>query len=111
MNDGRSDRRGRPWLRQAGAAAVAGLALLVAACGGGGSAATPTGGSPSLSAITTQALAYAKCMRSHGIVNFPDPAESSQNISFNLTGTRIDQNSAQFKAANKACQTFPPGGP
>jgi hypothetical protein len=182
MNDGSSVRRGRPWLRRAGAAAVTGLALLVAACGGGSSAAPPAVGSQGLSAITTQALAYAKCMRSHGIpnfpdptvhdnaqsqsvafgmpsgveahspqylsaaklcqkqtgfghispaqlqqgmnamlkyaecmrshgiTNFPDPAENRQNISFNFTGTGLDQNSPQFKAANKACQTFLPGG-
>jgi hypothetical protein len=50
------------------AAVVAGLALLVAACGGGGSSTT---------AATTTAqndpLAFARCMRAHGLSGWPDP--------------------------------------
>ncbi len=55
-------------------------------------------------------LKYAECMRSHGIANFPDPQEHSQNIGFSLTGTGIDQNSSRFKAAQSTCQALLPGG-
>lgn len=45
-------------------------------------------------------IAYAKCMRSHGVTNFPDPDPSTGN-SFNLQG--IDVNSSQVQSANTAC--------
>jgi hypothetical protein len=78
----------------------------VAACGGGGSSAPP--GSPQgLAGGTAQALAYAKCMRSHGIPNFPDPTVhdtgQSQGLGFNVPSS-VDQNSAQYQSANKTCQ-------
>ena len=56
-------------------AAVATLALL-AGCGGGGSPGAGSGG-PSTTAGTTGtengALAFARCMRSHGLPKWPDP--------------------------------------
>jgi hypothetical protein len=45
-------------------------------------------------------IAYAKCMRSHGVAKFPDPDPSSGD-SFDLQG--IDVNSSQVQAADKAC--------
>src|SRR5438067_6036435 len=62
--------------------AVASLALLAAGCGGGGSVGVASGASSTTTqtgATTTQngrataALALARCMRSHGIPNWPDP--------------------------------------
>jgi hypothetical protein len=47
-----------------------------------------------------QDIAYAKCMRSHGLTNFPDP-DPNTGDSFNLQG--IDVNSSQVQSANKAC--------
>jgi hypothetical protein len=106
MNAGSSDRHGRPWLRQAGAAAVAGIALLVTACGGGGSAATSTG-PPTLQSLTAQALAYAKCMRGHGISGFPDPTVQdnahSKGVGFSMP-SGVDTHSQQFQSASKLCQ-------
>src|SRR5260370_34299274 len=53
-------------------------AVLVTACGGGSSpGASATGGSTRAQA----ALAYARCMRSHGVPDFPDP---DSNGNFNL---------------------------
>jgi hypothetical protein len=54
------DSHRRPW-RAVVPAAAAGIALLAAACGGGSSLPTATG-PPDFQ----KALAYAKCMRSHG---------------------------------------------
>jgi hypothetical protein len=109
MKDDTSDRRGWPGLRHASAAAaLAGLALLAAACGGGSSPASSAGGTLSLSSLTTQALAYAKCMRAHGITNFPDPtvhdSATSKGVGFNL-GAGVDTHSPQFQSASKRCQT------
>jgi hypothetical protein len=64
--------------------AVAALSLLVAGCGGGGSRgvariASSTTVSTTAATTTVQtgslagALAFARCMRSHGIPNWPDP--------------------------------------
>jgi hypothetical protein len=105
--NGRRRRRRRPragW-RRAGslAAAITGAALLTSACGGSSSS---TAGPLSLSGVTDQALAYAKCMRAHGISNFPDPTvqdnAKGKGVGFSITG--IDRNSAQFVSASKLCQ-------
>ena len=83
----------RPWLRQAAAlAAMACIALLATACGSS-PAASATGGSTREQA----ALAYARCMRSHGVPDFPDP-DSSGN--FNLDNDSV---SSQETAANQVC--------
>jgi hypothetical protein len=61
----------------------------------------PAGVTPAQQAKQLQlGIAYAKCMRSHGVANFPDP-DPSTGDSFALQG--IDVNSSQVKAADKAC--------
>ena len=95
MNDspGRGRGRRRSWPRWAPAlAALALLGLLATACGGGPSPAA--GGGPTRAQA---ALAYARCMRAHGVPDFPDPDSSGQ---FN-----VDPHSAssQETAANHAC--------
>ncbi len=100
--------RPRPRLLRAGmlAAAVVAIAVLATACGGG-SPTSSTAGPPSLSSLTDQALAYAKCMRARGIPSFPDPTvqdnANSKGVGFNLGGG-IDTHSAQFTSAAKLCQ-------
>jgi hypothetical protein len=63
------------------------------------------------------ALKFARCMRSHGVPNFPDPTSQtgpqtqSQSGGGSSQGTNgIDPNSPQFKAANQACKSLTPGG-
>lgn len=77
MNNKTGGNRG---LRRAGAlAAMAPVAVLAAACGGSAS--------PSQSAPTyVQVLALAKCMRSHGVPNFPDP-DASGGYSLTANGS------------------------
>ena len=56
--------------------AVAAFALLAAGCGGGGSPGVASGASTTTAATTTTQngpLAFARCMRSHGVPNLPDP--------------------------------------
>jgi hypothetical protein len=55
------------------AAALAAAALLSAACGGGSASAA---GSSGTGQGLAQALAFARCMRSHGAPNYPDPNSS-----------------------------------
>jgi hypothetical protein len=50
-----------------------------------------------------QLLALARCMRAHGITNFPDPTTSGGGVGISLGATGIDPSSPQFQAAAKAC--------
>lgn len=97
----------------AGLALAAAAVVLLAACGsssgGPGVAQLGSGGSggPSASA-KPDALAYAQCMRGHGVGGFPDPDSSGQYPAGSLKG--IDRNSAQFRSAQQACRSLRPPG-
>jgi len=54
----------------------------------------------------TQALNFAKCMRQHGVTNFPDPVTSNGGIGYNLTG--INVHSSQYQSAQQVCQAQNP---
>jgi hypothetical protein len=76
----------------------------------------PQGGAPldpkAAADLQKQFLAYAKCMRDHGITAFPDPKFEDNHVSLSLPQS-INPNSTKFKAADKACQSLmprPPGG-
>jgi hypothetical protein len=74
------------------------------ACGyllpGGGN--QTTGGHFTPSEVA-QLLNFARCMRAHGIVSFPDPTANGMGP---LHG--IDPKSPQFNAAQEACQSLMP---
>src|SRR5207237_6495645 len=103
------------------AAAVVALGVTVAACSGGsksptvpsaGSGPTTTaaqaGGSSSATELT-KALAYARCMRSHGVTNFPDPvATPSGGYGFRTQG--VDPHSSAFQSGSQTCDALVPGG-
>lgn len=97
--------RGRP--RGMGVVTVAAIALLVAGCGSASSPSSASGGLPGLQTLTAQALSFAKCMRSHGISNFPDPtvhdSATSKGVGFALNPGSIDTSSPLYKSASKAC--------
>jgi len=104
MNDssGCGRERRRSWPRWAAAlAAMALIGLLATACGGGSSpAASATGESASAAGGSTRvqaALAYASCMRSHGVPDFPDP---DSNGDFHVGNNSV---SSQETAANHVC--------
>jgi hypothetical protein len=70
-----------------------------------------SGGRPTpaqVAAVTVKLLKYSECMRSRGEPGFPDPVVNSHEIGFSLKG--IDPTLPQFQAAQKACQSFLPGG-
>jgi hypothetical protein len=96
--------RWRGWPRWPGilAAAVC-IALMTAACGGGTSAGS--GASPSATSTYAKEVAYAQCMRSHGVPKFPDP---DSNGNFDINGNSINLHSAQVQAAQKACKSLSP---
>ncbi len=72
--------------------------------GGGGSVqnqaqfAVPNGGQ-------TQALAFSRCMQTHGVPSFPEP--NSQGVA---SGSGINPNSPGFQAAQKDCDHLLPNG-
>jgi hypothetical protein len=105
-NEHRGRRRER--LRWAGlaAAALACLALVAAACSS--PAKTGTGAGPAGGSARHSELAYARCMRVHGITSFPDPNAHGE-IAVNAgPGTGLDPKSPQFKSANNACKSLLP---
>jgi len=87
-------------LRRGSVAAVAAVAAIAAAACG----AAP--GSPAGSATYQSALAFARCMRAHGVADFPDPGSNGQFNS--LSG--INPNSPKVQAAGRSCQSVLPGG-
>ena len=107
MRDGRAGlwgRTGRPRRRRAGAlaAAVAGAALLAAACGGS-SAGTNTFAP---GATYAQALAFARCMRSDGVPQFPDP-DRKGNFN-NAQIEALQNNNSQADNALHQCRSVLP---
>ncbi len=92
--------------RWAGVVAVlAVMALLTAACGG---TSTGAGGSSSTGASTLhqEELAVARCMRSHGVPNFPDPSANG-----NIPHTSPDSlgvSNSVYQSALNACRHLAP---
>jgi hypothetical protein len=89
---------------------------LLAACGS-----SSNSSDPSAAAKRTSAIAFAACMRSHGVPNFPDPsgngrggleiqasqrAGSAQSMSVN--GTPV--NAPAFQSAMRTCRSKLPNG-
>jgi hypothetical protein len=96
----RRHRPGRSGLRRALAlAALATTATLAAACGGN----SPPGTTGSTQ--YQKALAFSKCMRSHGALGFPDP--TSQGT---ITVTQAMLKSSQIRSAGSSCRNLLPRG-
>jgi hypothetical protein len=90
--------------------AVAAVAVLAAGCGGGSS--PPASSATAAANVGQQFVAFAVCMRSHGVPGYPDPQVSSSG---NHTQVRIspgnaDPNSPAFKSADRACHNLMPNG-
>jgi hypothetical protein len=72
----------------------------------------PNGGRPpnqaQLQQIRAQALQYSRCMRTHGVPNFPDPVSTDRERIPDPASLGIDQGSPEFRAANQACGRYRP---
>jgi len=53
-------------------------------------------------------IAFTKCMRAHGVTDFPDP--SSNGPGLNLNGTGINPQAPAFRTAQASCSKLLPGG-
>lgn len=124
----------KAWVRRAALmlAVSAGLALGAAACGGaqanpaasasanagkgGGSGSVTIGpngagqgaGDSGQRSSGIYSLAFARCMRAHGVPDFPDPDGQAGQLG---PGSGIDPNSPQFQSAlNGPCKSLVPPG-
>ena len=89
--------------RRAGvlAGALAGTVLLAAACGSSPAAVTGL-------ANYQKAVAYAQCMRAHGVPDYPDP--NSQGVFISTKANRGDFGGPRAASANASCQHLLPNG-
>jgi hypothetical protein len=81
-----------------------------------GSTTTPVSGAPSSvggaspsRASTSGSLAYARCMRAHGVAAFPDP-DSGGEIPKAQVATAQQANPARFDSADSVCGHLLPAG-
>jgi len=68
----------------------------------------PTESAAQLHLDAAQALAWAHCMRSHGITDFPDPDSFGGFHVAAIRADGIDVTSPQFEAAAAVCQQYQP---
>jgi hypothetical protein len=117
MNNGPGGRLGLrpPWPRRARAAGViavmAAAALLGAACSGNPSS-TPSDGSLTAggSANSSSAVAYSRCVRAHGVPDFPDPDSNGQIPKEAAMRSFREVSDSRAKAATYACANLNPAG-
>jgi hypothetical protein len=91
-------------------AVTAGITLLASGCGGGGkpAGAASTGASASASSPAAMALAYAQCIREHGVPNYPDPTINGNNVSSGVNGNALGVSQGVLQAAQNACKSLSP---
>jgi hypothetical protein len=92
-----------------GAAARNGVATLGPAAGSGAAASAKP--SASSGDARTAMLAFAQCMREHGVANFPDPGEGGSFRVEGGPGKGIDPQSSTMDAAQQACAPLLPKRP
>jgi hypothetical protein len=109
---------------------LAGVATLVAGCGGGSSLGVASitgstrsvrhasssrlsgpgvrffGGAPSSAqraSAEVSGLLFSRCMRSHGVPNYPDPPATSGGLGFAFGSGGLDPAAPLFRAAQRVC--------
>lgn len=87
--------------------AVVAVLATMTACGGSASSAGFASGGSTDRPTASQLLKLARCMRAHGVPNFPDPTVSGGGVM--LQGS-FDFGSPQFWGAERACGPLVPAG-
>jgi hypothetical protein len=82
------------------------VGTIIVACGGPKPSASPEDQRKAL-------VAYAQCMREHGLPNFPDPVIDAQgNVGFHFEGDQsFDPDSPAASAGRDACESLLPTAP
>jgi hypothetical protein len=92
--------------------ALIAMVPLISACGSTAAAGTGSGSSGNNTAANGQkAVKFAKCMRSNGVSEFPDPGASGKlTIDGVVNGSSLDPSAPAFKQAISACKDLEPAG-
>lgn len=111
------------WRRRHGlpALVLTSVSLLLTACGSSPGSHVAQLGSTTTSASQSDGvpaaggkyaawLAYSRCMRSHGVPNFPDPKQVGGGIQIAGSHGGVDPHSPAFTSAEQACRHLQPGG-
>lgn len=90
------------------------LALLVAACGASQPASGTSGSTHAATASTSRAVAFTRCMRSHGVSDYPDPNATNSGPGTNglpkVNLQTLGISSSRVDAAEGACRRLLPNG-
>jgi hypothetical protein len=110
MNDKSGGYRPRPARSRWLGVLVAGADVaLLAACSGGGGGGPSATASSSVSSAYTKALAYAQCIRAHGVPSYPDPNSKGQFVIQNGSNDpTANVSTTVLNAADKACRKLLP---
>jgi hypothetical protein len=90
------------------AAAIAAVAA-IAACGSNSPSSSSSGGDLTYAQAQQDAVNFAGCMRSHRVLNFPDPTSPREFKDSMSAGSAVAQSPA-FQSAATACRHLLPGG-
>ena len=93
--------------------AAAAVAVLAAGCGAGTSPPSGSANPATASAnVAKQFVAFAVCMRSRGVPDYPDPqvSNSANHLQVTISPGGADPNSPAFKSADHACHNHLPNG-
>jgi hypothetical protein len=99
--------------RPLAALALVAMVALISACGSTAPAATGSGsgGGNNTAANAQKGVRFAKCMRSNGVSEFPDPGASGRlTIDAVANGSSLDPSTPAFKQAISACKNLEPAG-
>jgi hypothetical protein len=91
---------------------VIATALPAAACSSGSPSSAGASGSPQSggSANSSSGLAYSRCVRAHGVPNFPDPGSSGQLSKEAVVSALRAVSNSRAEAATGACASLNPAG-
>ena len=86
------------------------IGALLSGCGTGSSAGSSL--QSGVASVHTQFLGYAACMRSRGLVGYPDPqvASSGNHVQVRISPGNLNPDSPAFKSADRACHHLLPNG-
>jgi len=92
---------------------VVATALPAAACSSGSPSSAGASGSPPSggSANSSSGLAYSRCVRAHGVPDFPDPGSSGQLSKQAVVTALRAVSDSRAEAATGACARLNPAGP
>lgn len=105
------------------AVTIAVLVLVEAGCGSAGNqvaqlgtvtttaSQTSSSGNSSGASAQTKAVVYSRCMRSNGVLTYPDPNSSGGTDKSKVTAARTAAGAAKFAAALNACKHLLPPSP